>query len=34
MMLEAFKYRLRDIEADLRREQLGEMIHVDPSLRV
>lgn len=28
MAIEAFEYRLRDIEAYLRREQLGEVIHV------
>jgi hypothetical protein len=32
--VEAFEQRFRDIEANLRRQQLGKVIHIDPALRV
>jgi hypothetical protein len=32
--VEAFEQRFRDIEADLRRQQLGKVIHIEYALRV
>src|SRR3954470_21168781 len=32
--IEPFEQRLRDIEANLRRQQFGKVIHIDPALRV
>src|SRR5471030_2879100 len=34
LTVEAFEQRFRDIEADLRRQQLGKVIHIEYALRV